>query len=64
MSTDLWGIDGTYVDAAGTIQTVSKQALEGIRTAIGCPPDRAGSLFDERVIVLQQGQSHSLPAAA
>ena len=64
MSTDPWGIDPTYEDAAGRLKTVSEQAIEGIRIAIGRPPDTAGSLFDERVIVLQQGRSLSLPAAA
>ena len=64
MSTDPWGIDATYEDAAGKLQTVSEQAIEGIRTAIGRPPDQAKSLYDERVKVLQQGRSLSLPAAA
>ena len=64
MSTDPWGIDATYEDAAGTLQTVSEQAIEGIRTAIGRPPEEATSLYDERVKVLQQGRSLSLPAAA
>ncbi|MDN5942955.1 MAG: 4-alpha-glucanotransferase, partial [Nitrospira sp.] len=63
-STDPWGIDGTYEDAAGTIQTVSEQAIARIRTAIGRPPDPARSLYDERVIVIQQGQSFPLTAAA
>lgn len=64
MSTDLWGIDATYEDAAGTLQMVSHQAIEGIRTAIGRPPDPAKSLYDERVKTLQQGESLALPAAA
>ena len=64
MSTDPWGIDGTYEDAAGTIQTVSEQDIARIRTAIGRPPDPARSLYDECVIVIQQGQSFPLPAAA
>jgi 4-alpha-glucanotransferase len=64
MSTDPWGIDATYEDAAGKIQMVSEQAIEGIRAAIGRPPDPARSLYDERVKFLQQGQSLSLPAAA
>ena len=62
--TDPWGIDTTYEDAAGTIQTVPEQAIARIRTAIGRPPDPARSLYDERVKVLQQGQSFPLPTAA
>ena len=64
MNTDPWGIDATYADAAGTFQTVSEQAIEGIRSAIGRPPEEAKSLYDERVKVLQQGRSFTLPSAA
>ena len=64
MSTDPWGIDATYEDAAGILTTVSEQAIATIRTAIGPPPDRARSLYEERVKVIQQGQSFPLPAAA
>lgn len=64
MSPDPWGIDETYEDAAGTIQTVSEQALARIRTAIGRPTDPPRSLYDECVKVVQQGRSFPLPAAA
>jgi len=63
MGTDAWGIDATYEDAAGILQTVSEQAIEGIRTAIGRPPDPAESLYAERVKTLRQGRSFTLPAA-
>jgi 4-alpha-glucanotransferase len=64
MSTDRWGIDATYEDAAGTIQTVSKQAIARIRTAIGRPSEPARSLYDECVKIVQHGESFPLPAAA
>ncbi len=64
MSTDPWGIEGTYEDAAGTTRRVPKQAVARIRAAIGRPPNQARSLYDEPVIVIQQGQSFPLPAAA
>ena len=58
MSTDPWGIDATYEDAAGKLQTVSEQAIEGIRTAIGRPgaslpfgsDDHAGRVATHRTV--------------
>ena len=64
MSTDPWGVDGRYEDAAGTTHTISKQAIARIRTAIGRPPSPAGSLVNKCVEVIRQGQAFSLPAAA
>ena len=64
MSTDPWGIDATYEDAAGTTQTVSKQAIARIRTSIRRQPRPARSLYEECVKVIHQGQSFPLPAAA
>ncbi len=64
MSTDPWGIDATYEDAAGTTQTVSEQAIARIRTSIRRPPRPARSLYEECVKVIHQGQSFPLPSAA
>ena len=64
MSTDPWGIDATYEDAAGTTQTVSEQAIARIRTSIRRPPRPARSLYEECVKVIHQGQSFPLPTAA
>jgi 4-alpha-glucanotransferase len=64
MSTDPWGVDSTYEDAAGSLKTVSEQDIARIRTAIGRPPEPSRSLYDECVTVIQQGQSFPLPAAA
>ena len=63
MSTDPWGIDVTYEDAAGTTQTVSKQAIARIRTSIRRQPRPARSLYEECVKVIHQGQSFPLPTA-
>ena len=63
MSTDPWGIDATYEDAAGTTQTVSKQAIARIRTSIRRQPRPARSLYEECVKVIHQGQSFPLPTA-
>ena len=64
MSTDPWGIDATYEDAAGTTQTASEQAIARIRTSIRRPPRPARSLYEECVKVIHQGQSFPLPSAA
>ena len=64
MTTDPWGIDPTYEDAAGTLQQVSAEAMAAIRKAMGQPPRTNRPLFDEPVKVLRQGESLPLPAPA
>jgi 4-alpha-glucanotransferase len=59
-----WGIDATYEDAAGKVQRVSEQTIEAIRTAMGRLPSQAGSPFDEPVLVMGQNESKPLPGPA
>jgi 4-alpha-glucanotransferase len=64
MTTDPWGIDPTYEDAAGTLQQVSAEVMSAVRKAMGRPPRTNRSLFEEPVKVLRQGDSLPLPAPA
>jgi 4-alpha-glucanotransferase len=64
VTTDPWGIDKTYQDAAGEMQEVSDEAMAAIRDAMGRPPRGTRSWLDEPVKVIQRGRSFRLPAAA
>ena len=64
MSTDAWGIDGTYEDAAGALKHISEKDLQVLRSAIGQPPKMSGSWFEERVKVVRLGESIPLPSSA
>ena len=64
MSTDAWGIDVTYEDAAGALQHISEKDLQVLRSAIGPPPKMSGSWFEERVKVVRLGESIPLPSSA
>ena len=63
-TTNPWGIDATYEDAAGKVQHVSEQTIESIRNAMGRPPGPATIVFDEPVLVMRQGESKLLPRPA
>ena len=64
MSTDAWGIDGTYEDAAGALKHISEEDLQILRSAIGQPPKMSGSWFEDCVKVVRLGQSIPLPSSA
>jgi 4-alpha-glucanotransferase len=64
MNRDAWGIDATYLDAAGKKQRVSPESIEAIRSLIGYPPDAPRSLFDEPVKVVRYGEPLELPGQA
>ncbi len=61
---DPWGIDQSYEDTRGITQQVSPRNRDVIRAAIGVPPSPPSSWFDKPVVVLRQGESVSVPAAA
>lgn len=64
MKTDAWGIQLEYVDAAGKRRRVSKNALAGIRAAMGDSSRPAVSRLDEKVTVLRQDEPLALPPDA
>jgi len=64
MSRDAWGIDAVYEDASGKKQTVSRESLEAIRSAIGRPRNAPQSLFEEPVKVVRHGEPLTVPAPA
>ena len=64
MTTDAWGIDPTYEDAAGALQHISVEDLQVLRSAIGQPPKKSRSWFEEHVKVVRLGESIPLPSSA
>ncbi|MCC2641764.1 MAG: 4-alpha-glucanotransferase [Nitrospira sp.] len=64
MNIEPWGIQATYEDAAGHLQRISAEAMARIKRSMGRPPDPPLTLFDEKVKVLRQWQSLSLPGPA
>ncbi|HEX5431485.1 MAG TPA: 4-alpha-glucanotransferase, partial [Bryobacteraceae bacterium] len=64
MSRDAWDIDAVYQDAAGKEQRVSRESIEALRSAIGCPPSAPRSLVDEPVKVVRHGEPLVIPGPA
>ncbi|MGC3973499.1 MAG: 4-alpha-glucanotransferase [Nitrospira sp.] len=64
MTTDAWGIQAQYEDAAGKMRKVSKSSLTRIRAAMGDSPPPALSWHDQPVQVIGQDEVFILPANA